>query len=403
MRATSEWVGIFGVAERRAAVTSTGGFFEEQTEQSEVKARIVDEYFGVWARVMQGVIERHGHESRIAYLDLFAGPGRYRNGAKSTPIRVLERAVADPWLRRSLVTVFNDKDTACVQDLQAAIDEVPGIETLSHSPEVRHGEVGEEMVKAFEEMSFVPTLFFVDPFGYKGLSLRLINSVLKDWGCDCIVFFNFNRINMGVNNIAVEPHMQALFGEDRVERLREAVEGLPAVRREEVVLNEIAAALMEIANGDVFVLPFRFIRADGARTSHYLIFVSKDIKGYKIMKDVMAKASDADDAGIPYFEHNPTANRQGVLFAVDRIDALADSLAHRFEGRVLAFEGLYEEHERVMLGTPYLEKHYRQALKRLEREHRIEGISVDPARKRRRFTYGPLTRIQFDSPLAASR
>src|SRR5574341_704918 len=29
-------------------------------------------------------------------------------------------------------------------------------------------------VKKFEEMHLVPTLFFIDPWGYKGLSLRLI-------------------------------------------------------------------------------------------------------------------------------------------------------------------------------------------------------------------------------------
>ena len=63
----------------------------------------------------------------------------------------------------------------------------------------------------------MPTFFFVDPWGYKGLSLRLINSVLKDWGCDCVFFFNYNRINMGLGNDAVEKHMDALFGKERGE------------------------------------------------------------------------------------------------------------------------------------------------------------------------------------------
>ena len=80
--------------------------------------------------------------------------------------------------------------------------------------------MGEEIVKMFEEMSLVPTLFFVDPWGYKGLSLRLVNSVLKDWGCDCIFFFNYNRINMGLSNPFVKEHMNALFGEERAEEFR---------------------------------------------------------------------------------------------------------------------------------------------------------------------------------------
>ena len=69
-------------------------------------------------------------------------------------------------------------------------------------------------------MNLVPTLLFVDPWGYKGLSLNLIDSVLKNWGCDCIFFFNYNRINMGLNNENVKEHMDALFGEQRANELR---------------------------------------------------------------------------------------------------------------------------------------------------------------------------------------
>ena len=66
-------------------------------------------------------------------------------------------------------------------------------------------------------MKLVPTLLFVDPWGYKGLSLALINSVVQNWGCDCIFFFNYNRINPGVSNDTVREHMNALFGDDGTE------------------------------------------------------------------------------------------------------------------------------------------------------------------------------------------
>ena len=77
------------------------------------------------------------------------------------------------------------------------------------------------MVKRFEENKLVPTLFFVDPWGYKGMTLRLINSVLKDWGCDCCFFFNYSRVNAGLGNDAVEKHMDALFGSERASSLRQ--------------------------------------------------------------------------------------------------------------------------------------------------------------------------------------
>jgi hypothetical protein len=46
------------------------------------------------------------HEGKIAYLDLFAGPGRYQDGKKSTPLLILQQAIADPEMRQMLLTLF---------------------------------------------------------------------------------------------------------------------------------------------------------------------------------------------------------------------------------------------------------------------------------------------------------
>ena len=60
----------------------TERFFEERQEQSEAKARIVSKYFSAWARVIMPSAQRNG--GKIAYIDLYAGPGRYKDGAAST-------------------------------------------------------------------------------------------------------------------------------------------------------------------------------------------------------------------------------------------------------------------------------------------------------------------------------
>lgn len=52
-------------------------FFEEQSEQSQVKAAIVSKYFWAWAKIIIAVQQKGGRDQRIAYIDLFAGPGRY--------------------------------------------------------------------------------------------------------------------------------------------------------------------------------------------------------------------------------------------------------------------------------------------------------------------------------------
>ncbi|MFZ0334794.1 MAG: three-Cys-motif partner protein TcmP [Candidatus Acidiferrales bacterium] len=170
-------------------------FFDESSEQSQIKARIVAKYFWAWAKVVIPSAKTHGN--RIAYIDLFAGPGRYKDGTISTPMLVLEKALGDPDMRKMLVTIFNDKDQENADSLNQSLSTLRGVEKLNHKPQVRSEEVGSEIVKMFEKMKLVPTLFFVDPWGYKGLSLALINSVLKNWGCDCIFFSTLTASTWG--------------------------------------------------------------------------------------------------------------------------------------------------------------------------------------------------------------
>ena len=343
-------------------------FFEESKEQSKIKAAIVSRYFVAWASVIVASQKRYQTGNRIAYIDLFAGPGRYADGTISTPLLVLERAIQEPDLQERLVTYFNDKDADSVSSLSEAVGNLKGVETLRHKPVIRNYEVGPDIVENLSSVHLVPTLFFVDPWGYKGLSLGLIHSVVKDWGCDCIFFFNYNRINMGLTNPLVKEHMEALFGETRANELRERIAPLTARERELNVVEELCQALREL--GPEYVLPFRFKSDQSSRTSHHLIFVSKHLRGYEIMKDIMAKESSAEEQGVASFEYNPEATRsQQLLFSLSRpLDELGDMLLEEFAGQTLTMRQIYERHN---VNRPYIKSNYKKVLWQLEEEGKI--------------------------------
>jgi len=291
----------------------------------------------------------------------------------------LESAVRDPDIRERLVTLLNDKDLNNTRTLSQAIDSTPDITSLKYKPEIYSEEVGEEIVKMFEQMRMVPTLFFVDPWGYKGLSLRLINSVLKDWGCDCIIFFNYNRINMGLHNEAVEEHMNALFGEERGGKLRQQLEPLRPFERELTIIEALAEAIKEM--GGKYVLPFRFKNDRGNRPSHHLIFVSKDIKGYEIMKEIMAKESSGTEQGVPSFEYNPATRSQSLLFELSRpLDDLEGMLLDYFAGREMTMLEIYDQHH---VGKRYIKSNYKSVLSKLEAQGKITASPPADTRRKR--------------------
>ena len=231
----------------------------------------------------------------------------------------------------------------------------------------------------------VPTLFFVDPWGYKGLSLRLVNSVVKDWGCDCIFFFNYNRINMGLQNEAVREHLNALFEEERADKLRARLGQLTTEEREFTIIEELCQAIRD--SGPEYVLPFRFKDGRGNRTKHLLIFVSKHHKGYEIMKEIMAKESSDSPQGVATFEYNPASIRQPFLFEYSRpLEDLGDMLLEEFVGQTIKMSDIYEQHN---VNRPFLKSNYKHALQRLEDQGRIT------ASKHRKNTFADHVTVTF--------
>src|SRR6266508_2968762 len=226
----------------RAGIPSVGRlkkkkFYSKQTEQSRVKAEIIAKYFPAWARVIAT------RATKMAYIDLWAGRGRYDDGKESTPLLILRRAIDGPLVSRMLVTIFNDKDPGNVAALRAEIDALPGINKLKYKPMVDEGEVAGDTPKLFEKIKLVPTLALLDPWGYKGLTRDLIHSLLKDWGCDLVFFFNYNRISIGLTNPKVGKHMEALFGPEWLTELRHEVPKGKPRKKEKIILRALRRGL----------------------------------------------------------------------------------------------------------------------------------------------------------------
>jgi three-Cys-motif partner protein len=289
---------------------------------------------------------------------------------------VVESIIVNQVWRNKVVVICNDAAPQFCQSLTKSLSELPGIDTLRYKPKVSNKIVGDDIATYLERIRLVPTLSFIDPWGYKGLSSRLIQALIKDWGSNCIFFFNYNRINAGINNPKVVRHLNSIFGVERANALRERVNKMTPFEREQEILNELAEALSE--NRKNYVLPFRFIRPDGKRTSHYLILVSKHIMGYTVMKKIMYNLSSEHNDGVASFSYISVApNRQlSLLSLFDKpLDGLADELCKRFRGQTLTVQEVFEKHH---INTPFVFCNYQEAIRRLEDEKRVV---CDPSKR----------------------
>jgi len=249
------------MARKRKRSEKSQKFYAQQTAQSKVKAEIITKYAASRATIIAGA-----GATKVVHLDLWAGRGEYDDGAESTPLMVLRNAIADAIVPRSLMTIFNDKDHAV--ELRAAIDALPGIDTLAYRPEVLGMAVGSGtpaiLQKVRPMIGQAPTLTFLDPWGYTGLTRDLLRALLRDWACEVMFFFNFNRVNMDITNEIVKPHMEALFGPERLASLRAVVAELEGEARDRAVMAALYEMVREV--GGEFILPFRFVKDGAART-----------------------------------------------------------------------------------------------------------------------------------------
>lgn len=344
-------------------------FFREVKDASKIKGQIVAKYFSAWATIIS-----NSSQGDVAYIDLFCGPGRYDDGTESTPLLVLKKAIENPTIHSRFISIFTDKEQAHIESLQNEINKLHGLSSLKNKPQVRCLEIGDQVVAIFKERKIVPSFVFLDPCGYKGLSLDLVNATIKDWACECLFFFNYNRINAAIDNDNVEEHVVNIFGPERAKYLRKQLIGLSPYKRETNILEALKDALRE-THGK-YIQSFCIKHDDRDRTSHYLIFVTKHFKGYEIMKEIMAKFSSYTIEDVPSFEFN--SHRKTDLFD-HPFKELKDTLLSEYTGKTEKMVDIYEQHS---IGKCYIKKNYKQALLDFLHEDKIKVVKPDGKKPR---------------------
>lgn len=356
------------------------GFFGNQTSQSEVKASIVSQYFWSWAKI----IDSKHPSPTLAYLDLFAGPGRYEDGNASTPLRVIQSVVGDRGLCKSAILQFTDADAEHIRTLSVEAGLVDGYKGIWNEPTFSVAEYGDAVAGSVRETANrMPSLVFVDPFGYKVLALDFINEVLAGSGSEVIFFFNYRRINAALSNGVLFAGLGRLFGEAAVDRLyaRLRSEGLSPERRERMIVRAIERAIEgddSSHGGRRYVRPFRFWNDNGTRITHHLIHATTHPLGHGVMKDIMSTHS-TNIGGVPTYEFRRPDRLSGQtsMEADLSIVALADDLLVRFAGLSIRVLDIYKrDHPR----RPYTKGNYKSALMRLSALSQISVRHSRPVR-----------------------
>lgn len=335
---------------------------KRQASHSRVKSEIVAKYFKMWSQVL-----RKWHD-KLGYLDLYAGKGEYKGGESSTAIRVLETAANDPFLSKNLISVLNDIRKSHCEDMLRVIKERGLDKRLSIMPNVFNNEVSALLAHHFNSIEMVPTLCFIDPYGFKGLSIGLVRSIIKDKGCDCLIFFHTSGINRNLELPNCQEDLKALFGDqafsDVLTRVKKEKQN-----REEIIVESFIAEARKSGAKYVRTLQFNFPFTN--RISHHLIFLSKHHRAFHLIKDVMSQYSIKEE-GISKYIYTEGAEGVGEQFLIPGfgpMQLLKNQLMKEFQGRTVQVSELIDNCHKIE--WPYTGKNLKAALMLLESEGKI--------------------------------
>lgn len=351
----------------------TDFFDDAQRLPSKIKTDIVVKYFKSWLDIMT----RQKFVTRVGYVDLFSGPGQFRDednrASPSTPLRILDLVEQHPALTSQLHLSFNDADPDYAQNLRRAMSAHPAWARISARTTITNETVTAETVRS--RILPYPALYFLDPFGYGGFTFDDLNTIVRQHGSDLLFFFNYNRFNPELNhpNAKILRQPEVLLGTRSFQELKEKLRGNPpAQERQRLITDHLWSQLERGGIPEHYVVPFEFKFGDRDRTSHYIVFVSKNKSARKIIREVMAGLR-TDQAG-GSFAFNPHGDQPPLLGGHFM---LGDELLRMFAGQTLEVEKIMLGHDLAAPRSPYIEKDYKTVLKQLRASDHIRVVKPD--------------------------
>ena len=177
-----------------------------------------------------------------------------------------------------------------------------------------------------EKKSLAPTFAFIDPFGIKGLPLKMIARLMEHDKCEVFITVMVGFIYRFISTKEFEPHCDALFGTDEWR----AGLNMEGAAKEQFLRELYQRRLMDTKDGVAAKYTRYFtMKDDKKKTIYDLFFATNHSKGIDAMKHAMW----AVDQSGAYSFSDATDPGQEMLFTTEpNWDQLFDLLAAKFKG-----------------------------------------------------------------------
>ncbi|MBO4248395.1 three-Cys-motif partner protein TcmP [Halomicrobium sp. IBSBa] len=347
--------------------------------QTEMKHRILSLYLNPWIKKVSTV------ESELLFVDGFAGPGRYPDGSRGSPLIAMD--MADKMLSgtygiderlNSFDCIFVEYNPENFDKLQKSVREKEKKIDDRINPKCIPGKF-EKWATAFIDnhryKSPPPSLIFIDPFGYGNIPFELISDLyqLRDQSLELLITFMAGKMAQWMGDPSHQKAITAALGTNEWQNL--VTPDLGKDERAEQFSSFYQHQLKHEADAK-FTMPFEMVEETKRQVCYYLIHVTNHWQGLKVMKETMFNAGAEDEFAYLGPDHTGYEEEQ-MSFAEfgetddfeKRIADFADDLYSRYKGEEIVFQNLLEQ---TLDKNVFKITHYRDALRILENDGKLE-------------------------------
>lgn len=172
---------------------------------TEGKHLVLGNYLNAWLPIM-GV-----SNARIVFIDGFAGPGVYEGGERGSPLVALDALMdhkAKGSIRGEVRFLFIELDGERARHLESLVAELKPKMPPNCFVDVSQGVFDDEMGDLLDRLNkegqqLAPSLVMIDPFGVKGIPMKLISRILQNPKCEVYISFMYESINRFKRNTGV--------------------------------------------------------------------------------------------------------------------------------------------------------------------------------------------------------
>jgi three-Cys-motif partner protein len=338
-------------------------------EHTRVKHEILSKYLEGWSKIL-------GKSHNLNIFDCFAGRGRFSDGEEGSPL-VIIKTIAE--IREKMgrpkeaSCIFIEKNDSNFQNLKVEIDKE--IKNASQryedwlNVEFFNDEFANVASRIMDEYSkrLAPSFFFIDPFGFSGVSFEVIKDILSIKRTEVFMTFMVRDVNRFFDSSTHRISIEELCGMDNVQDILQ--NQYPNLPREQALLKLYRNQLHESADVK-YTFPFRVNADDKLQPIYYLVHGTNSPTGCELMKGIMYKTGTEGSFG-----YLGPAEGQMNLTQYDGLSKLKEFLLVRFSGRTLSYKNIRYE---TLMDTELVRKHYHDAILELEGEDKIQIAGKGP-------------------------